>query len=157
MQVPSPVRLLPYSLVPGILHTSPLFFKAVSVIAKQQSTAAATSDSTAAFNAPAAFISKGKKKNHPGKFVSLSYSFSYKLKRLLDPLSKFLNGSDVDLVARARDVVTNSIMAEITKEDPQGHAEYQDAVRHQVVATFQRLRLHVLVLDTLMEAYKASH
>jgi hypothetical protein len=69
---------------------------------------------------------------------------------------KFLNGSDKDLVARARDVVSNSIMAEISKEDPQGHDEYKDAVRHHIVATFQRLRLLLLVLDHLMEIYNSS-
>ena len=39
----APVRLLPYSHVPGIAFTSPLFSKAVSVIAKQQSNVANTS------------------------------------------------------------------------------------------------------------------
>jgi hypothetical protein len=74
-----------------------------------------------------------------------------------DPLSKMLNGSDKDIVAHARDVVANSIMAEIAKEDPQGQAEHKDAVRHQVVATFQRIRVLLLVLDTLMETYNATH
>jgi hypothetical protein len=78
------------------------------------------------------------------------------LSDLLDPLSTFLNRSDTDLVSRARDVVANSIMAEIANEDLQGHAEYQDAVRHQIVAVFQRLRLFLLVLDTLMETYNTS-
>jgi hypothetical protein len=72
-------------------------------------------------------------------------------------LDQFLKGSDVDLIDRARNIVANSVMAEIAKEDPQGHAEYQDAVRHQIVATFQRLRLSLLVLDTLMETYNASN
>ena len=74
-----------------------------------------------------------------------------------DPLEKFLQKSDCDIVTRARDVVTNSVMAEIAKEDPQGAAEYQDALRHQIVGIFQRLRLLILVLDTLMLAYNASH
>jgi len=82
----------------------------------------------------------------------LSYLFI-----LQDPLAKFINGSDIEIVTRARDVVANSIMAEIAKEDPQGNAEYQDAVRHQIVATFQRLRLSLFVLDTLMETYNDSH
>jgi hypothetical protein len=71
-------------------------------------------------------------------------------------LAIFLNNTDANFVARARDVVANSVMAEIAKEDPQGHHEYQDAVRHQIVASFQRLRLSLLVLDTLMEAYNTS-
>lgn len=75
----------------------------------------------------------------------------------LDPLSNFLSNTDVDIITRARDVVANSIMAEIAKEDPQGHTEFCDAVRHQIVAVFQRIRLSVLVLDTLMETYNVSN
>lgn len=63
---------------------------------------------------------------------------------------------DRDVVTRARDVVAHSILSEIAKDDPQGHGEYQDAVRHQIVSIFQRLRLLLLILDTLMEAYNTS-
>jgi hypothetical protein len=48
-------------------------------------------------------------------------------------------------------------MLEISKEDPQGRTEYQNAVRHQVVANFQRLRLLLFVLDALMETFNASN
>ena len=72
-------------------------------------------------------------------------------------MANFLKGSELELVTRARDVVANSIMAEIAKEDPQGDIEYQDAVRHQIVTVFQRLRLLLLVIDTLMEAYNATN
>jgi hypothetical protein len=58
------------------------------------------------------------------------------LNNLLDPLSTFLNSSDTDLVSHACDIVANSIMAEISKEDPQGCAEYQDVVCHQIVVVF---------------------
>ena len=47
-------------------------------------------------------------------------------------------------------------MAEIAQEDPQGGAEFKDAVRHHIVASFQRLRVHLLVMDTLMERYNSS-
>lgn len=57
------------------------------------------------------------------------------------------------MITRARDVVANSIMAEIAKEDPQGQTEYQDAVRHHIVAFLQRLRVSLLVLDKLMDTY----
>ena len=70
---------------------------------------------------------------------------------------QFFNGPDKDFVERARDVVSNSIMSEIAQEDPQGHNEYKDAVRHHIVATFQRLRLLLLVLDHLVEIYNASN
>jgi hypothetical protein len=48
-------------------------------------------------------------------------------------------------------------MNELAKEDPQDHEEYKAAVRQQVVVTFQRLRVLLLVLDTLMETYNASN
>jgi hypothetical protein len=67
-----------------------------------------------------------------------------------------LNGTDKDIVTRARDVVTNSIMSEIAKDDPQGKEEYKDAVRHQIVSAFQRLRLFLFILDTLVEIYNSS-
>jgi hypothetical protein len=60
------------------------------------------------------------------------------------------------MVTRARDVITHSVMAEIAKEDPQGQAEYQDAVRHHIIAFFQRLRICLFVLDKLMEIYNVS-
>ena len=47
-------------------------------------------------------------------------------------------------------------MAELAKEDPLGATEYQNAIRHQVVTVYQRLRLYILLLDTLMETYNAS-
>lgn len=48
-------------------------------------------------------------------------------------------------------------MTEISKEDPQGHEEFKDAVRHSIVGIFQRLRLLLLVLDTLMENYNSAN
>ena len=89
-------------------------------------------------------------------FYLIFYHFLSLKTIYLDPLDNFLKGPDIDLIARSRDVIANSVMAEIAKEDPQGHTEYQDAVRHQIVAFFQRIRLSLLVLDTLMEAYNAS-
>ena len=74
----------------------------------------------------------------------------------VDSLTHFLGNSDIDIVSRARDMATNSVMREIAQEDPQGQSAYQDAVRHHIVATFQRLRLSLLVLDGLMEAYNSS-
>ena len=136
------VRLLPYALVPGMLFTSPLFIKAVSTIAKQQSQGPIS-------------LPKEKKQVSPGMFILLKHIHSSWL-YFLDPLSTFLKGSEISLVTRARDVVSNSVMAELAKDDPQGLSEYRDAVRHEVVSVFQRLRILSAVLDSLMEAYTAS-
>jgi hypothetical protein len=101
-------------------------------------------------------LPKERRKTKLVSFKILFLHFHKDLTIYLDPLSKFLNGSDVDLINRARDVIANSVMAEIAKEDPQGNTEYQDAIRHQIVAFFQRIRLSLLVLDTLMEAFNDS-
>ena len=69
---------------------------------------------------------------------------------------QFINVPERELIAHARDVVTNSLISELSKEDPQGQGEYKDAVRHQIVATFQRLRLLLLVIDHLMEIYTST-
>lgn len=70
----APVRLLPYSLVPGMTFNSPLFLKAVSVIAKQQNSSSAVP--TGSVNTPIASTSKGKKKIKSGMFYSfLSCSY----------------------------------------------------------------------------------
>jgi len=67
LEIPSSqVRLLPYALVPGISLNSPIFIKALSTIAKQQSTA---------LSAPVASSSKGKKK----KVSTGMFSFSFRL------------------------------------------------------------------------------
>jgi hypothetical protein len=113
-----PVRLLAYSLVPGMSINSPLFHKAVAVIAKQQHTVqppvSAPGTSTLGAIDPslaqAAFgFVKGKKKRSNGKSISpfnlLSESNPF---NLLDPLIQFINGPDRELIAHARDVVTNS-------------------------------------------------
>jgi hypothetical protein len=134
-----------------MLLSSPLFLKAVSIIAKQRPNLPAIS--TGPVNSPIASTSKGKKKNKAGRLFRFLFHCLLTYSIYLEPLAKFLNASDVDFVTRARD---NAVMAEISKEDPQGHSEYQDAVRHQIVAMFQRLRLALLVLDTLMEAYTTS-
>lgn len=62
----------------------------------------------------------------------------------------------METVARARDIVAHSLMSDLSKEDPQGHDEYQDALRHQVVSVFQRLRLSLFILDTLVVEYNSS-
>lgn len=126
---------------------SPLFFKAVATISKQQRESP-TTPSGSTTSTP-----KGKKRENPGTFLLSFIRLFLTHDWILDPLSKFLDGSDGDMITRARDVVANSIMAEIAKEDPQGQTEYQDAVRHHIVAFLQRLRVSLLVLDKLMDTY----
>ena len=138
------VRLLPYSLVLGMLVTSTLFLKAVSTISKQQNSSVVSPN--------------GKQAKLSMFFLCFStFCIIYtNLFIFVDSLTHFLGNSDIDIVSRARDMATNSVMREIAQEDPQGQSAYQDAVRHHIVATFQRLRLSLLVLDGLMEAYNSS-
>jgi hypothetical protein len=66
-----PVRLLPYALIPGMVLSSPLFLKAISVISKQQAFAPTGSANTLALIDSS---SKGKKKNKSGMFQFIFYS-----------------------------------------------------------------------------------
>jgi hypothetical protein len=59
------------------------------------------------------------------------------------------------MISRARNAVADSVIAELTKEDPHGDAEFQNAVRQHVVAFSHRIRVCLLVLDKLMEAYNS--
>jgi hypothetical protein len=132
---------------------SNLFTKALSTLAKQQPDKSVSLTATGASSVPSSV--KGKKRDSPGTSYRFLRVFNV-FNRSLATLAKFLDGPGSDLVARARDVVANPVMVELSKEDPQGSTEYHDAVKHQVVATFQRLRLQLFVLDKLMEAYMAS-
>lgn len=145
--------------MPGIEVNSPLFLKAVSLVAKQQDSLTASSSSNSDYSAGAP--SKGKGKHTPAGssfwiiilILADIIPFSY---HLLDPISKLLNGLEGEIITHARDVVANSIMAEIANEDPHGLDEYKDAIRHQIVATYQRLRLLVLILDHLVATYNSA-
>jgi hypothetical protein len=73
----SVVRLLPYSFVPGMTFSSPLFLKAVEILSKQQHKAA-SSKSIASTEAPIASSSLTKEKSASGEFSNGSLShFSY--------------------------------------------------------------------------------
>lgn len=65
----SPVRMLPYSLVPGMLTSSRPYFKAITVISKQRQT---PDKLPIVSNSPAASSSKGKKGTQ-GTFLIFSF------------------------------------------------------------------------------------
>ena len=75
----------------------------------------------------------------------------------LDISSRFLlHTTDLNMISHARNAVANSVIAKLTKEDPYGDAEFQNAVRHHVVAFSHRSHVCLLMLDKLMEAYNSS-
>jgi hypothetical protein len=57
---------------------------------------------------------------------------------------------DLNIIQRARDMVTHATMVEILNEEPDGPAAYRDAVRLQILALCTRLRISLAVIDTLM-------
>jgi hypothetical protein len=71
------------------------------------------------------------------------------LERLIGVLSDF----DRDSLTRARELITNSVLNEIQHEDPLGQSSFENALRHQIVASCQRIRIHLLVTDQLMTMY----
>jgi len=67
-----------------------------------------------------------------------------------------LSPSDTTLIERARDLIANSVMSELTKEDSQSQTEFQNSVRHHIVAFSQHIHVCLLVLDKLMDIYNSS-
>lgn len=74
----------------------------------------------------------------------------------LDSLAKFLNPADLDMVLRARNTITDSVMAEIAQENPDGRTEFENSVRYHIVSFSQRINVCLLVLDKLMEIFNSS-
>jgi hypothetical protein len=64
-----------------------------------------------------------------------------------------LSDLDRDSLIRARELITDLVMSEIQHEDPKGQSSFEDAVRHQIVASCQRIRILLLVTDQLMGMY----
>jgi hypothetical protein len=136
---------------------SPLFLKAVSIIAKQQSSSsAATTSSTDILIASGG---KGKKKKTTQDVGTSFLTFSFGLHFsyiYLDSLAAFLNPTDFNMIVRARDTITDSIMAEIAQENPDSRNEFENAVRHHIVSFSQRIKVCLVVMDKLMEVFNAS-
>lgn len=57
---------------------------------------------------------------------------------------------DLQMIQRARDVVTNATMAEIMREEPDGPAAFRDAVCQQVLALCIWLKILLVVIDRMM-------
>ncbi|KAF8799678.1 hypothetical protein BYT27DRAFT_7342857 [Phlegmacium glaucopus] len=70
--------------------------------------------------------------------------------------SGFPENTEQDILQRSRNLIVDSVIDEITREDPQGHTEYQQSIRHHVVAFCQRIRVSLLVVDHLMALYNTS-
>lgn len=60
------------------------------------------------------------------------------------------------MIVRARDTITDSVMAEIANENPHGRTEFENAVRFHVISFSQRINVCLTVLDKLMEIFNAS-
>jgi hypothetical protein len=57
---------------------------------------------------------------------------------------------DLTIIKRARDVVTNATMVELLNEEPDGPDAHRNAVRQQIVALCTRLRISLVIIDSLM-------
>ena len=89
--------------------------------------------------------------------MSFSFpSFITHLLFFLASLADFFTAPDAKLLTRARDVVSNATMADFSTTDAQDPANYQTAVRGEITILFHRLRVSLLLLDTLMESYIGS-
>jgi hypothetical protein len=61
------------------------------------------------------------------------------------------------MIIRARNVITDSVMAEIAQEYPDGRNEFENSIRYHIVSFSQRINVSLLVLDKLMEIFNSSH
>ena len=68
----------------------------------------------------------------------------------LDIPASLLGDIDRDIIQRVRDVVTNTTIAEIMEEEPNGPIAYRDALRQQILALCTRLRVSLVIVDQLM-------
>ena len=57
---------------------------------------------------------------------------------------------DRQLIQQARDVVIDTTMDEIMREEPHGPSAFRDAVRQQILALCTRLRISLFIMDKLM-------
>ena len=125
-------------------HLLPLFFKAVATVTKQKSS-------------PVASSSKGKDILQQHKCVPFfcrfhnSFTFFF-----LASLANFITTSDAKLITHTHDIISNPIMADFTTDNAQDPAHYQTAVPSEIATLFHRLRVSLLLLDTLMESYVDS-
>ena len=99
---------------------------------------------------------KGKFVPKPGEPLSHSNLFP-----LLGPtafavaLAKVLSNMELVKLERARKVVTDPTMEEIIQEHPQGHSEFENAVRFHIISFAQRINVSLSILDKLMELFNS--
>jgi hypothetical protein len=140
------VRLLPYDAVPKLDISSRLFQKAEEKIAKQA--------------APTLVASNSKSptpKTSLERLAGLQQGMSYFI-LLLDSSNQLCSDIDLSIIGdldltiikRARDVVTNATMVELLNEEPDGPDAHRNAVRQQIVALCTRLRISLVIIDSLM-------
>ena len=88
---------------------------------------------------------------------SVLYSFLVtSLIFFVEALGKILSLPDLDMVLRARDTVTHSIMVEVEKENFNGPTEFENSVRVHINSFVQRIKVSLLVLEKLMEIITVS-
>lgn len=112
-------------------------------------------------SAPAS-TTEGVKEKTPKEHSKFFSFHSFILHYLFTPalvsvaLAKVLSNMELDNIERARKVVADPTMAEITQEHPQGQSEYENAVRYHIISFTQRIGVSLSILDKLMELINAS-
>jgi hypothetical protein len=67
-----------------------------------------------------------------------------------------ITDADLGTIKRAQAILSDTTMSELIDEDPKAHESLNDALRHQVVVSCQRLRVYLEVIDRLMAIYNQS-
>ena len=133
---------LPYAFNPGMDLSSSAYQKATALLRK---VADEVNISTGAVLLPADF-------SNYSPFYYLSICL-ISLFIFPDRLLETFNDTERKSVMRAKEVLTNQIMAEVQFEDPKAQDSFETVVRHQVVMVCQNLRVSLCLLDHLMCLY----
>lgn len=75
---------------------------------------------------------------------------------ILDLCPVPLGDNESHIVKQAHDLVSNIVIKELEKENTGTPTAFQDAVRYQIVANCQTLRITLLVMNQLMSVYNDS-
>jgi hypothetical protein len=71
---------------------------------------------------------------------------------VLDVPTNLVGDLDRDIIKRTRDTLTNATIIEIMNEDPQSPDVFRDALRQHIVTLCLRLRISLIIVNTLMAA-----
>lgn len=151
---------IPYSLVPHLDLSSRAYFRALSLLSKQQlvdSVPTSCADPQHAHSL--ALCAK-----HTSEVLAAQETLGTFLIFFIFTLSDLLflvhtnivTEADREVIKRTRDMVCHAIVSQFIDEDSASHEAFQNSIRHQIVVASQQLRVHLVLVDRLLDIYHQS-